>query len=104
MLWNFGLVIQFPPGSTALIPSALICHSNSTIQPGETRFSVVQYASGRVFRWVSNGFITDKGWLEKATAKEREAWKIERAGRWKSVVECYSTLQEPSETGERSEA
>jgi hypothetical protein len=49
-LWNLGLVVRAPPGSTILIPSSLITHSNATIQPGEVRYSIVQYASGHLFR------------------------------------------------------
>lgn len=32
ILWDLRLVIRFPPGSTILIPSALIRHSNVTIR------------------------------------------------------------------------
>jgi hypothetical protein len=35
ILWNLCLVIRFPLGSTILIPSALICHSNVPIQGHE---------------------------------------------------------------------
>ncbi|KAL0562366.1 hypothetical protein V5O48_019721, partial [Marasmius crinis-equi] len=31
VLWEFKLVINFPPGSTVLIPSAVITHSNTRI-------------------------------------------------------------------------
>ncbi|THU90572.1 hypothetical protein K435DRAFT_613407, partial [Dendrothele bispora CBS 962.96] len=59
ILWDLGLVIRFPPGSTILIPSALIKHSNIPIQNGETRYSFVQYSAAGLFRWVYNGFKTD---------------------------------------------
>lgn len=94
VLWDFGLVIQFPPGSTALIPSALICHSNSTVQPGETRYSIVQYASGRIFRWVNNGNATDAEWFAKATPQAIEERKREQAQRWKNAAASYFTLDE----------
>jgi len=32
ILWECGLIVEFPPGSTVLIPSAIITHSNSPIQ------------------------------------------------------------------------
>ncbi|KAF9062497.1 hypothetical protein BDP27DRAFT_1147612, partial [Rhodocollybia butyracea] len=51
VLWNLKLVIRFPPGSTILFPSALITHSNIPISPHETRYSVVQYSAGGLFRW-----------------------------------------------------
>ncbi|KAJ7827602.1 hypothetical protein B0H14DRAFT_3466869 [Mycena olivaceomarginata] len=35
ILWDLKLIIRFPPGSTILIPSALIRHSNTSIQAHE---------------------------------------------------------------------
>ncbi|KAJ7896245.1 hypothetical protein B0H14DRAFT_3425604 [Mycena olivaceomarginata] len=35
ILWDLKLIIRFPPGSTILIPSALIQHSNTSIQAHE---------------------------------------------------------------------
>ncbi|KAF8142371.1 hypothetical protein K438DRAFT_1466301, partial [Mycena galopus ATCC 62051] len=43
ILWDLRLVIRFPPGSTILIPSALIRHSNVPIQAHEYCSSFVQY-------------------------------------------------------------
>ena len=56
ILWDLGLVIRFPPGSTILIPSSLLYHSNTSIQDGETRCSFTQYTAGALFRWVDQGF------------------------------------------------
>src|SRR6266487_4690931 len=58
ILWDLKLVIQFPAGSTILIPSATIQHSNVRIQPGETRMSFTQYTAGGLFCWVDSGFQT----------------------------------------------
>ncbi|KAF8495256.1 hypothetical protein F5888DRAFT_1615859, partial [Russula emetica] len=41
VLWNYGLVIHFLPDSTILIPSALLLHSNTPVQPSETCYSIV---------------------------------------------------------------
>ncbi|EPQ59938.1 hypothetical protein GLOTRDRAFT_27824, partial [Gloeophyllum trabeum ATCC 11539] len=56
VLWDLGLVVQFPPGSTIFIPSALVRHSNLPVQPGETRYSFVQWSTGALFRWAELGF------------------------------------------------
>ncbi|KAF9033009.1 hypothetical protein BDP27DRAFT_1178607, partial [Rhodocollybia butyracea] len=56
ILWDLGLFIRFPPGSTILIPSALLVHSNVPVALGEERYSFVQYSSAGLFRWVENGF------------------------------------------------
>ncbi|KAF9490854.1 hypothetical protein BDN71DRAFT_1376878, partial [Pleurotus eryngii] len=54
VLWDLGLVIQFPPGATILIQSALMRHSNTLIRDRETRYSITQYSAGGLFHWVEN--------------------------------------------------
>ncbi|KDR76663.1 hypothetical protein GALMADRAFT_43935, partial [Galerina marginata CBS 339.88] len=34
VLWDLGLVVEFPPGSTILSPSAVIAHSNVPVSKG----------------------------------------------------------------------
>ncbi|KAF7335068.1 hypothetical protein MVEN_02257300 [Mycena venus] len=51
-----------------LIPSAVVTHSNTPIQEGEERYSLVQYSAGSLFRWVANGFKMDLTWHASATA------------------------------------
>jgi len=104
VLWDFKLIIEFPPGSTILIPSSFILHSNTPIQPKEVRHSIVQYASGHLYRWVKNGFLTDKDWREQATAEQLVEWEKEKGNRWKSAIASFTTLQELEETEERVRA
>ncbi|KAF7366118.1 hypothetical protein MVEN_00488600 [Mycena venus] len=47
VLWDYGLIICFPPGRSTLIPSAVVTHSNTPIQDDEERFSLVQYWPAR---------------------------------------------------------
>lgn len=58
VLPKLGLVIQFPPGATIILPSAAIVHYNLPIQPGEERFSLVQYTAVGFFRWRAHGYQT----------------------------------------------
>jgi hypothetical protein len=85
VLWELGLVVEFPPGSTILIPSATISHCNTSIQPGETRYSMTQYCAGGLFRWVEFGFRTKKslektaaGWVQIAQANAMNGFRRER--------------------------
>ncbi|KAM6490217.1 hypothetical protein JOM56_014194, partial [Amanita muscaria] len=71
VLWDFGLLVEFPPGSAILIPSALFLHSNTTIQEGKARHSIVQYAAGGLFCWVNNGCKTDKQLDEQTNDDEK---------------------------------
>jgi len=59
ILWELGLVIEFPAGTCICLPSALITHSNIPVQDGDSRASFTQYCSGEIFRYVENGFCTD---------------------------------------------
>jgi len=101
VLWDLGIVVEFPPNSTILIPSSLIIHSNTAIQPDEVRYSIVQYASGHLFRWAKNGFLTNKEWFQKAAAEEAEQWEKEKMGRWESAVTFFTTLEKLEKTQER---
>ncbi|KAI9059332.1 hypothetical protein FKP32DRAFT_1580108, partial [Trametes sanguinea] len=56
VLWDLQMLIEFPPMSTILIPSAILTHSNIDIGPQERRYSLTQYSAGGLFRWVSCGF------------------------------------------------
>ncbi|KAF8176788.1 hypothetical protein BJ912DRAFT_857245 [Pholiota molesta] len=64
ILWEPRLVVEFPPGSLLLIPSATITNSNTPVAPNEARASFTQYAPGGLFRYVGYGFRL-KGWAEK---------------------------------------
>ena len=77
ILWDLGLVIEFPPGATILIPSAVMSHSNVTIGESERRYSMTQYAAGGLFRWVENGFRLDRK-LSKKQKQRRGAVAAER--------------------------
>ncbi|KAJ3567918.1 hypothetical protein NP233_g6052 [Leucocoprinus birnbaumii] len=60
ILWDMKRIIRFPPHTTILIPSALLMHSNVAIPEGQQRASIIQYAPAELFRYVENGFATDK--------------------------------------------
>ncbi|KAJ3898134.1 hypothetical protein F5879DRAFT_910160 [Lentinula edodes] len=90
VLWDLGLVIRFPPGSTILFPSALITHSTIPIQAHESRYAIIQYSSGGLFRWRDNGFQSDKSFLAKATAEERAEREASRASRWKLGLQKFT--------------
>ncbi|THU92409.1 hypothetical protein K435DRAFT_605584, partial [Dendrothele bispora CBS 962.96] len=90
ILWDLGLIIRFPPGSTILIPSALITHSNVPIQEGETRYSFVQYSAAGLFRWVYNGFKSDTDFEAAATSAQSAKREEDRKSRWKKGVGMFS--------------
>ena len=72
VLWDLGIAVEFPPHSTILIPSAIVEHSNTAIQPGESRSTITQYNSAGLFRWVAYDF-TPK-WLAEELGIKPESW------------------------------
>ncbi|KAI4293793.1 hypothetical protein K525DRAFT_144738, partial [Schizophyllum commune Loenen D] len=90
VLWECKLIIRFPPGSTILVPSAIINHSNTAIAEGETRYSVTQYTSGALFRWVEHGLQLDEKFYAGCTAEERAAAKKANRERWDKGVDMFS--------------
>ncbi|KAF9021269.1 hypothetical protein BDZ89DRAFT_1163834 [Hymenopellis radicata] len=96
VLWDLQLVIEFPPGSTIMIPSALLEHSNLTIANGETRWSFTQYSAAGLFRWFDNGFKSDgkifEEFKEKKQIAELAAFKERRSKLWEEGLNLIGTL------------
>ena len=46
VLWDLKLVIRFLRGSTVIIPSAMVKHSNASVNVYSTRYSITQYSAG----------------------------------------------------------
>jgi hypothetical protein len=88
--WDYDLIIRFPPGCSILIPSAVVTHSNTPIQAGEERFSIIRYSAGGLFRWVDNGFKSDRAWLASATAKDVERREEKRRARCAAALKKFS--------------
>lgn len=83
ILWELGIVVEFPPYSTILIPSAIVKHGNTTISEGEERMSITQYTAGGLIRWAANAF---KG------AKESISEKLPMAS--ESPLSMFMTVDE----------
>lgn len=80
VLWDLRIVVEFPPGSTILLASGCMQHSNVAIQAHETRKSFTQYSAGGIFRWVAWGF---KGWKQLDYLSQQKSI-VERSERWES--------------------
>lgn len=95
ILWDLRIVVRFPPGSTILIPSAILMHSNVPIRSHERRSSFTQYSAGGLFRWVRNGFKTDEAFEASASREEMES-RAEEDSRWwdenLSMFPCIDSL------------
>lgn len=94
VLWDLGLVIRFPPGSTILIPSAVLRHSNISIQAHETRYSFTQYTSGHLLRFLYNGCRTDIAFNKEASDEEKAQRVADQKVRWTTGLEMFSKLSD----------
>ncbi|KAK7437701.1 hypothetical protein VKT23_018417 [Stygiomarasmius scandens] len=93
VLWDLKLVIEFPPGTTILIPSALLLHSNIGVRAHETRYSITQYTAGGIWRWLDDGGRTRED--IKATAPEDLVDIMEsKVGRREFMLQKFCTLDD----------
>ncbi|KAL6297769.1 hypothetical protein BKA93DRAFT_831261 [Sparassis latifolia] len=92
VLFDLKLVIEFPPGSTILIPSALLRHGNLPIHGGECRQSFAQYCTGSLLRWVDYGFRTEAEFTSQDPCSKQEFDRsIEE--RMDAVLELFSVYE-----------
>ncbi|KAJ7874660.1 hypothetical protein B0H14DRAFT_3437475 [Mycena olivaceomarginata] len=94
ILWDLRLVIRFPPGSTILLPSAIIRHSNVPIQAHKRRSSFAQYTAAGLFRWVRNGFKTDEDFELSASKEEQALRDAEHGRRWENGMKMFSVIDD----------
>ncbi|KJA21467.1 hypothetical protein HYPSUDRAFT_140647 [Hypholoma sublateritium FD-334 SS-4] len=94
VLWELGLVLEFPPGCTILLPSAAIAHSNTPVAAHESRTSFAQFTAGGLFRWMAHGFQTDEEFFRGKTPEELAAVAVENEARCKMGLSLFSTFKE----------
>lgn len=94
VLWEAHLVIEFPPGVTILLPSAIISHSNVPVADNEQRLSFTQYSAGGLFRWVDNHFQRAADYKATLKGDALVAYLAEEKARWKFGLGLLSRLDE----------
>ncbi|KAF8224354.1 hypothetical protein L208DRAFT_1311947 [Tricholoma matsutake] len=95
ILWECGIVIEFPPGMSIIIPSAVISHSNLPIhQPHEIRYSFTQYTASGLFRWVEHGFQKEESYANGSLVAEHAAEEVRRAAHKDFGLSLFSTMDE----------
>lgn len=92
ILWDLRIVIEFPAGSLAAIPSGVCRHSNTCIGKRETRYSFTQYAPGGNFRWVDHGFQTEEAYIASRSKAEAETEDTRKKQRWEMGLGLFPTL------------
>lgn len=96
VLEELELVVEFPPGSTVLIPSAIITHWNTRINKGEKRYSFTQYSAGALFSYVENGMRSNIKAMEDANWMELQVMKyVRQVGEvWQRGLELFPHISD----------
>ncbi|KII88030.1 hypothetical protein PLICRDRAFT_112300, partial [Plicaturopsis crispa FD-325 SS-3] len=95
ILYDLKKVIEFPPGSTILVPSSTMRHGNTPIQRGEERMSFTQYCAGGLIRWVKYGYRSGTTLMLSAAGRAMKA-KVDGdpVVRWSEALGKFSKLDE----------
>ncbi|KAL0568198.1 hypothetical protein V5O48_013790 [Marasmius crinis-equi] len=93
VLRDLKIILEFPPGCTILLPSAILRHENTPVQEGETRYSVTQYSAGGIFRYQEYGNRTSEQ-LRRQDKVLYDKLMGERGKRWKKMTDMFVTLDE----------
>ena len=93
ILHDFKIAFEFPAGASFLIPSALLRHSNASVQPGEVRQSFTQWTAGGFSQWVAcGGRLVNE--LEAEGGEPLRRYKADVQRRQTERVNLFSTLAE----------
>ena len=82
-----------------MILSALFLHSNASIQQGEKRYSIVEYAASGLFRWAESGFMMEGDWHCQAAGRVPQNRQEEQESHWARGVEMFTGLEELRKQG-----
>ncbi|KAJ7429395.1 hypothetical protein B0H11DRAFT_1768203 [Mycena galericulata] len=92
---QYKMMVEFPSGASGFILSGAVDHGNTPLEPGETRYSMTQYAAGGLFRWVKYAFKSAKALLaEKGRKAIRDAYDGIPGARWQSALDLFSKVDE----------
>lgn len=94
VLWELGLILEFPPGSTILLPPVAIVHSNTPVATDKTRTSFAQFMAGGLFRWMVHGFQTDKEFYKGKKPEKLALITVENKARCKMGLSLFSTFKD----------
>jgi predicted 2-oxoglutarate/Fe(II)-dependent dioxygenase YbiX len=94
VLWDVNMVVTFPPGSTVMIPSAVVLHSNTPISSAERRHTLIQHSPAGLFRWVDNDFQSDEARELQSSTEELQKREKTNQTRWSEGLALLPTYQE----------
>lgn len=96
VLPDLKLVVEFPSGSTVLIPSAVLTHANVPVGEDEKRASFTQFCPGGLLRYIDGNFMTEKA-LKAASEGDFKKHQLSKKERWQKGLKMWSTLTDITE-------
>lgn len=91
VLWEPWLMVEFPPGSLILMPSATITHSNLLVAAGDVQSSFTQYAPGGLFCYVNYGFQLEQE-LKSCNPDLYRIVMMNRPKKWKMGLDLLEVI------------
>lgn len=93
VLLDFNLIIEFPPGSTILLPSSVVRHGNTPIAENETRYSFTMFVPGPLLRSAQHNFRPKR----RLSKREKDRLYGEGNERWLEALDMFSKVHELEE-------
>ncbi|KAF8895001.1 hypothetical protein CPB84DRAFT_1816016 [Gymnopilus junonius] len=93
ILWEPKLIVEFPPASLILIPSATITHSNVPVTEGDECASFTQYCTGGLFCYMDAGFRKEHRLRAEDPVLYRKL-QLLRPCMWKAGLGLLSQLED----------
>lgn len=90
VLLDLNLIIEFPPGSTILLPSSVIRHGNTPISENETRYSFTMYVPGPLLRSAQHELKSKR----RLSKKDISRLYGEGNERWLDALNMFSKVHE----------
>ncbi|KAK7019005.1 hypothetical protein R3P38DRAFT_3200302 [Favolaschia claudopus] len=78
IFWEFGIVVQFPPGACILLPPGLVRYSFVEVPDHQSRHSILQWAGSGIERYLHNRDVTDSDFARFATEAEHDEREARR--------------------------
>jgi hypothetical protein len=91
------VVMELRRGDVCFVPSGSVTHRNAPLNPWETRFAMIFYTAGGVFRYIFQGF-------QLAGPQRISSDMVKEAGqvRWQAGWSLFSTLKSLRDAARRA--
>ncbi|KAJ7735073.1 hypothetical protein DFH07DRAFT_754039 [Mycena maculata] len=89
ILWDLGLVVSFPAGSSILMPAGVLRYSFVKVRDGEHCYSLIQWAGAGIDRWFENGLRMDADFAANASRVLHEQRETRRRRLHEDALETF---------------